>query len=393
VQQTTLVWNVNTNSWDNSYRFLNNYNSNDLPDSVRFQVWSSNAWQDSALTVNSYSADNLTDTNIVETWTGTSWITSRYSIFSYNLDKTIDYIEVFTYWLIYQIEYKYEFTPSRQLFSRDSSIWIYPYFPKPGYWLRRGDETFAYNDLKALETLTTYVPNSSLPLGWGVESQTNYTYNNDGTIAGIITQDSPYGSYLIYNTKTTFHYPATCLLPLTLLSFTAVLNGKAVQLQWTTAAEINAKNFIVQRSIDSMNFQDIGSINAVGDSTQITSYGFTDAGASNAGINKLYYRLQIVDKDGKLTYSNIATVQIENGKLFVIYPNPVRDQLLITSDTSLNNSQIRIFDPDGKVVYQKQVSNTQAATTKINVSGFGNGVYYLQLITGSNTRTTRFLKY
>jgi hypothetical protein len=279
------------------------------------------------------------------------------------------------------------------LFSRDSSIWIYPYFPKPGYWLRRGYETFVYNDLKALETLTTYVPNSSLSLRWGVESQTNYTYNNDGTIAGIITQDSPYGSYLIYDAKIIFHYPATCLLPLTLLSFTAALNGKAAQLQWTTAAEINAKNFIVQRSIDSMNFQDIGSINAVGNSAQITLYSFADAGALNAGANKLYYRLQMVDKDGKFTYSNIATVQIENGKLFVIYPNPVRDQLLITSDTSLNNSQIRIFDLDGKVVYQQQISNTQSATTKINVSGFGNGVYYLQLITGSNTQTTRFLKY
>jgi hypothetical protein len=126
---------------------------------------------------------------------------------------------------------------------------------------------------------------------------------------------------------------------------------------------------------------------------QITSYSLTDPGTSNAGINKLYYRLQIVDKDGKFTYSNIATVQIENGKLFVIYPNPVRDQLLITSNTSLKNSQIRIFDLDGKVVYQQQISNAQSAATKINVSGFGNGVYYLQLITGSNTRTTRFLKY
>jgi hypothetical protein len=142
-----------------------------------------------------------------------------------------------------------------------------------------------------------------------------------------------------------------------------------------------------------MHFQNIGSVNAIGNSTQIKSYSFADAGAFNAGANKLYYRLQMVDKDGKFTYSNIATVQIVNGKLFVIYPNPVKNELFITGNTSLNNAQIRIFDPGGKVVYQQQISNTQAGTTKINVSGFSNGVYYLQLFTGSDAQTAKFVKY
>jgi hypothetical protein len=142
-----------------------------------------------------------------------------------------------------------------------------------------------------------------------------------------------------------------------------------------------------------MHFQNIGSVNAVGNSTQITSYRFADAGAFNAGANKLYYRLQMVDKDGKFTYSNIATVQIANGMLFVIYPNPVKDELLITSNASLNNAQVRISDPGGRVVYQQQISNTQPGTTKINVSGFRKGVYYLQLITGSNSQTAKFVKY
>jgi hypothetical protein len=101
----------------------------------------------------------------------------------------------------------------------------------------------------------------------------------------------------------------------------------------------------------------------------------------------------MVDKDGKFTYSNIATVQIVNGKLFVIYPNPVKDELSVTSSVSLNNAQIRISDPGGRVVYQQQISSTQSGTTKINVSGFSNGVYYLQLITGSNTQTAKFVKY
>lgn len=183
-------------------------------------------------------------------------------------------------------------------------------------------------------------------------------------------------------------------LPTTLLNFTATLNGKAAELQWTTSTEINTKNFIVERSVDGTNFHPIGSVNARGNSAQKTSYKFDDAGALNAGANKLYYRLQMVDRDGKFTYSKIATVQIVNGKLFVVYPNPVKDQLQITSNASLNNAQIRITDQSGKVVYQQQLSNMQAGTpNKINVGGLNKGVYYLQLITGSDVQTTKFMKY
>jgi hypothetical protein len=195
------------------------------------------------------------------------------------------------------------------------------------------------------------------------------------------------------NTTAWITGPSPGALPLTLLNFTAALNGKAAQLQWTTATEINTKNFIVQRSNDAIHFQSIGSVNAAGNSTQITSYSFDDVGVFTAGASKLYYRLQMVDKDGKFTYSNIATVQIADGNLFTIYPNPVKDELLITGNTSLSNAQIRISDPGGRVVYQQQISNAQPGTTKIDVSGFGKGVYYLQLITESNTQTTKFVKY
>jgi hypothetical protein len=388
IQQTTLVWNAITSSWDNSYRFVDNYNSNNLPDSILFQIWVNDNWQDSTLTVNSY---NAPDTTIVETWTGTSWISSGYTYVQYNTDKTIDYILGSAGWTRYKVEYNYNTYPLKQLADRDSLIYIppttFPYPPKPGYWKLRGYETFTYNNLSTL--VTTFIPDG---VYWIADSQIYYTYNDDGTLAEFTTQVL-YGGALINNTKTTFHYSATCLLPLTLLSFTAALDGKAAQLQWATATEINTKNFIIQRSIDAMHFQNIGSVNAVGNSTQITSYSFADAGVFNAGANKLYYRLQMVDKDGKFTHSNIATVQIADGKLFVVYPNPIKDELLVTTNASLNNAQVRISDPGGRVVYQEQISNTQSGTTKINVSGLGKGVYYLQLITGSNAQTTKLVKY
>jgi hypothetical protein len=138
----------------------------------------------------------------------------------------------------------------------------------------------------------------------------------------------------VNQSRTTFSYSG-CLLPLTQLNFTAELNGKAVQLHWATATEINTKNFVVQRSIDAVHFENIGIVKASGNSTRKTFYQFTDAGSLNAGVKKLYYRLQMIDKDGRFTYSKVAIVEILNDKVFVVYPNPAKDHLFIVTSTSL----------------------------------------------------------
>ena len=102
----------------------------------------------------------------------------------------------------------------------------------------------------------------------------------------------------------------------------------------------------------------------------------------------------MVDKDNRFAYSRIATVKIINDKLFVIYPNPVKDYLIITSNATLSNAQIRIIDQNGKVLYQQQVASLFAGTSnKINVSNLNKGIYYLQVITGNGAQTTKFLKY
>ncbi len=231
---------------------------------------------------------------------------------------------------------------------------------------------------------------------WENEAQVNYTNNSDGTPAEITNQDWNSGTSAWENvSKTTITYSASCTLPLTLLDFTATLNGKIAQLQWMTTTEINTRNFVVQRSIDGAHFTSIGTVNATGNSTQKITYQFPDAGAFNAGANKLYYRLQMVDKDGKFTYSKVAVVHITpNGKLFIIYPNPVKDKLIAISSASLNNTEVRITDQNGKLVYTQQFKNVKAEVeNKISVANFNKGIYYLQFITGSDVQTMKFFKY
>jgi ELWxxDGT repeat protein len=192
-----------------------------------------------------------------------------------------------------------------------------------------------------------------------------------------------------------FMVDAETALPVSLLSFGALLNSKDVDLSWTTVTEINTKDFVVQRSPDAVRFSNIGTVNAAGNSAGKVNYTFIDAGAFNAGVNTLYYRLQMVDKDGKFSYSKVASVQmLPDGRLAVVYPNPVKDKLFVVSNNALSSAVIKVTDQSGKVVLMQQLENVPGGTKNtINVSALGSGVYYLQLISNSNKQTTKFIKY
>jgi ELWxxDGT repeat protein len=183
------------------------------------------------------------------------------------------------------------------------------------------------------------------------------------------------------------------LLPLNLLNFTAAYNGKTVDLNWSTATETNTKNFVIQRSYDAAHFDNIGTVAAAGNSDRQVDYHYTDGSALSGG-SKIYYRLQMVDNDGKFSYSKVALVTLlPNGSMIVVYPNPVKDQLYIVSNASVTKADVRITDQSGKVVYQKQFENIQAGViNKINVAPLAKGVYYLQFNSETGKQSITFVK-
>ena len=92
-------------------------------------------------------------------------------------------------------------------------------------------------------------------------------------------------------------------LPVELLSFTAsLIENKIVSLDWVTSTEYNSDKFIIERSIDGINWEFLAEKKAAGRSQQPIQYqGFDNS--PYLGIN--YYRLRQVDLDGSFTYSKI----------------------------------------------------------------------------------------
>ncbi|MFI5173022.1 MAG: hypothetical protein ACHQFW_11560, partial [Chitinophagales bacterium] len=109
------------------------------------------------------------------------------------------------------------------------------------------------------------------------------------------------------------------VLPVELISFTAVVSANINILSWATANEINNQWFNVQRSNTGQSFSQIGNIAGAGNSSTENNYSFIDENPFS-GIN--YYRLQMVASDGSYEYSNIISITNNNAFGFTVYPNP-----------------------------------------------------------------------
>ena len=97
-------------------------------------------------------------------------------------------------------------------------------------------------------------------------------------------------------------------------SFTArELSKDKVVLNWNTAQEQNFSHFTIEKSLDGSDFSDAGIIFSMEDSEQSRAYSFTDKlKARDTGT--IYYRLKMVDVDGKSQLSATKTVKLGEGK-------------------------------------------------------------------------------
>jgi len=170
------------------------------------------------------------------------------------------------------------------------------------------------------------------------------------------------------------------VLPLKLISFTAYMQNKTVQLQWRTANEINSSHFEIQRSADSRNFKAIAFVNAEGRSAN--NY-FTTDRLPLSGNN--YYRLKIIDRDGTFTYSDLARINFEEKSSVIVQPNPAHDFIIIKNGDQYN--RLRIMDISGKqmIQFEKRLDN------RYNISHLSKGIYLIELFRNEGVETRKII--
>ncbi|WP_207494379.1 zinc-dependent metalloprotease family protein [Aridibaculum aurantiacum] len=183
------------------------------------------------------------------------------------------------------------------------------------------------------------------------------------------------------------------VLPVALREFNVrAINRNDALLSWKTLTEVNSRSFDIERSIgNSNNFSKVGTIATTGNATTGSDYSFTDKDLPYNTV--IHYRLKQVDVDGRSTLSPVRTIRIsQKGSSIRVQPNPAKDFIRIVNDgDKINNAQLRILAPDGKVVYNRTISLITGVVTA-DVSMLASGVYTVQVVTNDTVHSEKLLK-
>lgn len=193
----------------------------------------------------------------------------------------------------------------------------------------------------------------------------------------------------------TITFPVGGFLPASITDISANYTNNAVAIKWTSNFEVNSDRFEIERSTDGINFKTIGSVAAQGNSTIKHDYSFTDeVRNSTSSKNDLYYRLKLVDRDTKSTYSKVLVVRVYKTKTIQalsVTPNPAVNDIKVNAQ--LNEAAmvvIKVMNNNGTEVMRKNVRGA-AGNNNITLEGTSNlktGIYILEVIINSNERMT-----
>ncbi|MCF8413862.1 MAG: T9SS type A sorting domain-containing protein [Melioribacteraceae bacterium] len=185
-------------------------------------------------------------------------------------------------------------------------------------------------------------------------------------------------------------------LPVELSTFSASVKENAIELNWSTATEINNYGFEVERSIDEGNsFTKIGFVEGVGNTVIPQDYKFVD---SAPYFGAAEYRLKQIDFDGKFEYSNV--IEIEFGskpneiELAQNYPNPFNPTTTINFTLlKETNVSLVVYNQLGELV-ENLIQGVKPAgkySVNFNAIQLTSGIYFYKLKTEDFTQVRKMM--
>jgi hypothetical protein len=155
-------------------------------------------------------------------------------------------------------------------------------------------------------------------------------------------------------------------LPLTLTSFTAAEQNKTIVLNWTTTAEADISSYELEKSVDGKAFTAFATI----EQSAALKYSYTDRNYRD-GDN--FYRLKMMGKDGNVSYSPVALVQINTVTEAHVYPNPATGKVFVDTDEA---AVFQIIDLTGRISTSVKVNGK----TAVSLEHMAKGLYHYRLL-------------
>ena len=347
-----LVEEWKNNSWTNSLKTTNTYDSNGKLVKLTTQGWNAptSLWDNTVLISYTLNSDGTIKESSTQAWVADnkSWE---------DVNKTI-----------------YTYSASKKIVTATTQLWV------DGSGIDFSKNSYTYNDIDSLSTLITQTINL-LTMQFVNSTQSTYTYYSDGTENQSVVQTWTMDQW-VNSQRTTHTYNASKHLTLS-------LNEK-----WENDAWINDTR-------DSYSYNASGSINEsveeswlanawVNSSKQIFSY--KTGGQIEQIVSQSWNTvLALWENELRITYDLNATginpVKL-TGKASAVFPNPFEDQLTIESGT-LDEQGVEIYNSVGQLINSFK---TNELVKTLNLGGLKKGVYFMKIKSPQNEQTIKLLK-
>lgn len=187
-------------------------------------------------------------------------------------------------------------------------------------------------------------------------------------------------AFVAYNNKSV---NVQSILPVKFVSFAGVRTRHLTRLAWSTASENNSGLYVVEKSFDGINFNEVGSV-AANSANHKGRYEFID---NNPLSGNTWYRIVRREALKPAVFSSTITVNESDETVVSVFPNPARSILHISHPAFHQSVDLLVYKQPGILVRRQSVrSNTKS--TVLLLSGLEAGIYYLQIAGG---KTVSFL--
>jgi len=224
-----------------------------------------------------------------------------------------------------------------------------------------------FTDLSAVENYNVYLKDAYLNKVVDVKTQQAYEFTIDKSVA---TSFGDNRLSLIISPPTT--------LPVAIASFKADKVVSGAKVSWNVKSEVNIAQYEVERSTDGVSFSKIKEVTEVGK----TAYAIVD---ENPALSQNYYRLKLVDADGRFDYSSVVSVDysLNTEVNAAVFPNPASDIVKVKLPEA-KAVKVLIFDVAGKKLKERSFSKT--TLVQENITELQEGVYIIHVL-DSNLNT------
>jgi hypothetical protein len=368
------------NSWTNSLRTTNTYDSNGKLLKMTSQVWNSETgvWDNSIIISHTLNSDGTIKETLTQAWSKDDGTWSELlAIFTYSDSKKI-------------------LTETTQISMGDLKV---DYMKM----------IYTYNDKDSLATLITQNMDFQT-LQLVNSSQVTYSYNPDGTEHQNVVQTWNVAQWANLSRSTNTYndskqvtssldekWENEAWVNVSRNTITYLTNGTVqgeLEETWVDNAWVNSSRFSYTFNANLKIIKTLDELwgdNAwVNDSQSMWSY------TTNGEIEQIVSQdwktdLAQWENTSRITYDYNST-GIDPEKLArkgsVVYPNPFKDQITIQSST-LDDHAIQVFNAAGQLI---QSIKTNKSVTHLNLGALEKGVYFMKIKTAKNEQTVKLLK-